>query len=105
MANHIVAVRVAWLLVGPWIHGGRVTELFFEASIESRPWPDTNSAVGSQALFFLDQIDSVVGALFAVSLCVPVPMITWVVLLVSGTVVHWLFNVVLFLVGAKKRAA
>ena len=54
--------------------------------------------------FVLDQIDSVVGALLALSLFLPVPIITWLILLVSGTLVHWLFNVILFLVGAKTRA-
>lgn len=55
--------------------------------------------------FLLDQVDSVVGALLATSVFVPVPMETWILLLVMGPFIHWLFNVVLFLLGAKTRAA
>lgn len=55
--------------------------------------------------FGLDQIDSVLGALLAISIFVTVPFATWLLVLIAGTVVHWLFNLVLFLTGAKKRAA
>ena len=96
-------------LLGCWSGlGFMVAELpnsFLKRQLKVAPGQTPTQPWARRLCFFLDQIDSVVGALFAVSLCVPVPMITWVVLLVSGTVVHWLFNVVLFLVGAKKRAA
>lgn len=55
--------------------------------------------------FLLDQVDSIFGALLALSIVLPVPIITWILLLILGTVIHWLFNLVLFLVGAKAQAA
>ena len=36
---------------------------------------------------------------------VPVPVETWVALLLTGPAVHWIFNLVLMLLGVKKRAA
>ncbi len=55
--------------------------------------------------FVLDQVDSIAGALLALSLVLPLPIATWFLVLMLGTVIHWLFNLVLFLLGAKSRAA
>ena len=55
--------------------------------------------------FFLDQVDSIVAALLMLSLLVPVSPWTWLYLIAGGTVVHWLFNVVLYLLGVKERPA
>ena len=98
-----------YTLLGCWAgFGFMVAELpnsVLKRQLKVAPGETPTQAWARGLCFFLDQVDSVVGALFAVSLCVPVPIVTWVVMLVCGTVVHWLFNVVLFLVGAKKRAA
>lgn len=55
--------------------------------------------------FVLDQADSVLGALLALECAVRVPWLTWAILLTAGPFVHWLFNVVLWLLGFKRRAA
>jgi CDP-2,3-bis-(O-geranylgeranyl)-sn-glycerol synthase len=55
--------------------------------------------------FLVDQADSVVGALLALAMFVPVPLVTWIVILLAGPVVHWLFNVVLMFLGLKTRSA
>lgn len=61
---------------------------------------------GWRALAFLtDQTDSVIGALAALACLVRVPWLTCGLLVLLGPLVHWLFNVLLWLLGVKKRAA
>jgi len=98
-----------YALLGCWAgFGFMIAELpnsFLKRQLNVEPGQTPKQSWAKGLCFLLDQIDSVVGALLAVALFVPVPIATWILLLVSGTVVHWLFNVVLFLTGAKKRAA
>ena len=97
-----------YMLVGCWAgFGFMLAELpnsFLKRRMGAVPGQIPHQRWARITCFVLDQIDSVVGALLALSLFLPVPFITWIILLVSGTVVHWLFNVILFLVGAKTRA-
>ncbi|OGR04115.1 MAG: hypothetical protein A2284_09250 [Deltaproteobacteria bacterium RIFOXYA12_FULL_61_11] len=53
--------------------------------------------------FAMDQGDSVLGALLLLHLAAPLPRTTWFSLLVLAAVVHWLFNVVLYLLGVKSK--
>jgi CDP-2,3-bis-(O-geranylgeranyl)-sn-glycerol synthase len=96
-------------LLGCWaglgFMAGELPNSFLKRQLKVAPGQTPTQPWAKALCFLLDQVDSVVGALLAVSICVPVSFATWIVILVSGTVVHWLFNVVLFLTGAKKRAA
>ena len=58
-----------------------------------------------QLCFAIDQVDSVVGGLLALSLVVPVPLLSWVYVLVIGAVIHWGFNLLFVMLGLKTRAA
>ena len=96
-------------LLGCWAgFGFMLAELpnsFLKRQLKVNPGETPQQPWARTICFVLDQIDSVVGALLAISMFVAVPVMTWMILLLAGAVIHWLFNVVLFLVGAKKRAA
>ncbi len=50
-----------------------------------------------------DRLDSALGGLLLVSLIVPLPWRTWLIMLLVGPVVHSLFSALLYLLGVKKR--
>ena len=52
-----------------------------------------------------DRLDSGIGLLLAASLVVPVPLITWMLILGVGPVIHWCFSVLMFRLGLKARPA
>ena len=83
---------------------GELPNSFLKRQLDIRPG---QPAVGLWQHFFfvVDQIDSIVAGLLAVALVVPVPLTTWLVVILSGGIVHWLFNVTLMMVGLKSRAA
>jgi hypothetical protein len=54
--------------------------------------------------FLIDRYDSIMGALIALSLIVPVSLATWVWVLLLGPVVHALFSIAMFALGLKARA-
>jgi len=78
---------------------------FVKRQLDIQPGQPPEHPVGRAVCFFVDQADSVVGALLALAVFVPVPLLSWIIILLAGPVVHWLFNVVLALVGVKRRAA
>lgn len=55
--------------------------------------------------FAIDRLDSGIGMLLATSMVVPVPIATWLVVLIAGPVIHWSFSVAMFHLGIKARAA
>ncbi len=52
----------------------------------------------------LDRTDSLLGALFAVWLCVPLPWTVWLACLLIGPGIHATFSFALYKLGVKKRA-
>ncbi len=52
----------------------------------------------------LDRTDSLLGALFAVWLCVPLPWTVWLICLLVGPGIHAVFSFALYKLGVKKRA-
>jgi CDP-2,3-bis-(O-geranylgeranyl)-sn-glycerol synthase len=55
--------------------------------------------------FLIDRVDSGVGMLLAVSALSPTPALTWVLVLLIGPSIHWLFSVLMFHMGLKARPA
>lgn len=84
---------------------GELPNSFLKRQLGIEPGQPPRHPVARAICFFVDQADSVVGALLALVVFVPVPLVTWVIILLAGPVVHWLFNVILWLVGLKRRAA
>ena len=66
-------------------------------------WPAESPRL--RAVFFVaDRCDSVLGVLVAASLLVPVPVATWIAILVVGPCLHAGFSTAQHLLGAKARA-
>lgn len=78
---------------------------FVKRQLDILPGQPPQQPLARAICFFVDQADSVLGALVALVVFVPVPLLTWIIILLAGPIVHWLFNVVLLLVGLKTRAA
>lgn len=55
--------------------------------------------------FTIDRTDSIVGMLAAVTVAVPTAWTTWVLVLILGPLIHWLFSWWLFRLGVKRRPA
>ena len=55
-------------------------------------------------VLFVDRYDSVLGVLLTLSLLVPVPIATWILVLFFGPVVHALFSIAMHALGIKARA-
>lgn len=96
-------------LLGCWVGlGFMLAELpnsFLKRQLDVAPGQMPHPLWIRAACFVLDQVDSVMGALIALSVFVAVPWKTWLLLLVLGSTIHWIFNLVLFMLGAKKRPA
>ena len=67
--------------------------------------PLQHHPVAQRICFLVDQADSVVGGLLAVSLAVPVPRATWLCLTFGGAATHLAFNYGLMRMGLRERAA
>lgn len=55
-------------------------------------------------VLLVDRFDSVLGALLALSLLVPVPLATWFWVLAVGPMIHAAFSIVMYGLGIKARA-
>jgi len=55
--------------------------------------------------FVVDRVDSILGALIAVSVVVPTPPMMWAYVLLIGPGVHLAFSALLYRLGVKARAA
>lgn len=55
-------------------------------------------------ILLIDRYDSVLGVLIVMSLLVPVPIATWILVLAFGPVVHATFSITMHALGIKARA-
>jgi len=84
---------------------GELPNSFLKRQLDVSPGNLPTQPLGRMIGFVLDQTDSVLGALLALVMFVPLPWQTWITILLAGPVLHWLFNVLLMLLGVKARAA
>jgi hypothetical protein len=84
---------------------GELPNSFVKRQLDIAPGVPPSGVVARGVSFFVDQADSVLGALLALSLFVSIPVTTWIAILLAGPAAHWVFNLVLMLVGVKTRAA
>lgn len=98
-----------YALLGSWtglgFMLGELPNSFLKRRWAIPPGEPAPPGTGRAILFALDQVDSILGGLLALSLVVSVPLWTWVHLLLVGAVVHWAFNGLFVLVGLKTRAS
>lgn len=90
---------------GCWFMLGELPNSFIKRQLDIAPGTPPKSVTGRIVCFLVDQTDSVLAALVALALFVQVPWPACVGILLAGPLVHWLFNVLLMLLGVKKKAA
>ena len=78
---------------------------FVKRQCDIAPGAPAHHPVAQRICFLVDQADSVVGGLLAVSLAVPVPRATWLCLTFGGAATHLAFNYGLMRMGLRERAA
>jgi hypothetical protein len=92
-------------LAGFGFMAGELPNSFIKRQLDIAPGAASFGVAGASIQFIADHLDSGVGMLLAVSVVVPVPWQTWVVVLVAGPGLHWSFSVVMFRLGLKARSA
>lgn len=99
--------QYAWL--GAWaglgFMLGELPNSFIKRQLGIAPGTAASGRLATTCQFILDRWDSGIGMLTALSLVVPTPWRTWVLLLTIGPLLHWLYSVAMFVAGAKPRAA
>lgn len=91
--------------VGFWFMAGELPNSFLKRQLDVAEGDAPQHPVFKPLCFVLDQIDSILGALLALSLVVPTSPWVWGLLIVLGAAIHWGFNVVLYRLGVKARPA
>ena len=98
-----------YFMLGCWTGlGFMIIELpnsFIKRRLNIAPGAPAESHRVRKTCFLVDQVDSIVGGLIAVWICVPVPMTAAISLLLLGGAAHYGFNVVLLYLGLRTRAA
>lgn len=99
----------AFVLLGGWAGFGfmlgELPNSFLKRQWDIGPGSAPPNPVARTICFTIDQVDSIVGGLIALWLVVPVPILSWIYILVIGAAIHWAFNLVFMLLGLKARAA
>lgn len=110
-----VVASALWPLA-PWQYAGlgfvcglafMLAELpnsFIKRQLGIAPGEVPDSPMLKSIIMLVDRYDSVLGVLIALSLLVPVPLLTWILVLLLGPVLHGLFSIVLKSLGLKARA-
>lgn len=100
---------VGYFVLGCWaglgFMLGELPNSFVKRQADISPGTQPATAAGRALSFVVDRTDSVLGALIALALVVKIPWLAWVGILLAGPLVHWLFNVLLVLLGVKAKAA
>lgn len=105
-----------WASRTPWLHGllgawgglgfmlGELPNSFVKRRLGVAPGAEARGG-WRRVCAVVDRVDSLLGLLLALALVVPVPLGTWVAMLVVGPWVHYLFSYLLHRLGVKARAA
>jgi hypothetical protein len=84
---------------------GELPNSFVKRRLDILPGQAPASTLTTAICFTIDRTDSILGMLVAVTVAVPTPWMTWVLVLVLGPLIHWLFSWWLFRMGVKRRPA
>jgi hypothetical protein len=93
----------AWAAMG--FMAGELPNSFLKRRLDIAPGSAPPGRLRAAVHFAIDRLDSGVGMLAVISVVVPVPLATWVVVLLIGPIIHWSFSVAMFQLGIKARAA
>lgn len=93
----------AW--AGAGFMAGELPNSFVKRQLGIPPGQPASGPVPSASQFLVDRVDSGFGMLIAMSVAVPVPWLTWALVLLIGPFIHWSFSVLMFRLGIKPRPA
>lgn len=98
-----------YTLLGLWtgffFMAGELPNSFFKRQLDVAPGEAPERPWARVVGFVLDRFDSVIGLLASAAVFVATPWQLWLILLLGGSFVHWLFSVLLYAFGVKKRPA
>lgn len=77
---------------------------FIKRQLDIAPGQSPSQAWLRPVVLVIDRYDSVLGVLLALSLLVPVPFATWILVLLIGPLLHAAFSIVMHAIGIKARA-
>ena len=84
---------------------GELPNSFIKRRLGIPPGEQATQPLMGKLFFIVDQLDSIVCALLVIGWIVPTNLTFWVACLLIGAIAHYGFNVVLYWLGIKKRAA
>ena len=84
---------------------GELPNSFIKRRLGIGPGEAPASVLGRKVALIVDQLDSIVAALLMIGLLVPTDGFFWVWSVTIGGVLHYGFNILLYAVGLKSRAA
>jgi CDP-2,3-bis-(O-geranylgeranyl)-sn-glycerol synthase len=93
----------AWAALGFML--GELPNSFVKRRLGIAPGAAASTPAAAAIQLIVDRIDSGIGMLAALTVTVPVPALTWAVVLAAGAPVHWFFSVLMYRLGAKARPA
>ncbi len=84
---------------------GELPNSFLKRQLGVAPGASPERTWAAIFTFVFDRFDSLIGLLASAAIFVATPWQLWLILLVGGSFVHWLFSVLLYFFGVKKRPA
>jgi hypothetical protein len=103
LSSRNYAVLGAWAGLGFML--GELPNSFVKRQLDVAPGQAPRGRIAAVFSFVVDRIDSIVGALIAITLAAPTPRTTWLFLLLIGPAIHFVFSILLYRLGVKERAA
>ena len=93
----------AWTGLG--FMAGELPNSFVKRQLDIAPGRAPRGVLATTICFVGDRVDSILGALFALSVVVPTPPMMWVYVLLIGPGIHLAFSALLYRLGVKARPA
>jgi len=84
---------------------GELPNSFVKRQLDIAPGSAPRGWAASVICFVVDRVDSILGALIAVSVVVPTPPMMWAYVLLIGPGIHLVFSALLYRLGVKARVA
>jgi CDP-2,3-bis-(O-geranylgeranyl)-sn-glycerol synthase len=91
----------AWAGLGFMV--GELPNSFVKRQLDIAPGSAPRGWAAAVICFVVDRLDSILGALIAVSVVVPTPPMMWVYVLLMGPGIHLAFSALLYRLGVKAR--
>jgi len=92
-------------LAGLGFMAGELPNSFVKRQLDIAPGRSPRGSAAAVICFVVDRVDSILGALIAVSVVVPTPPMMWAYVLLIGPGIHLVFSALLYRLGVKARAA